>query len=60
MKKDKKSDTLAVINNFNFSDIQTDGHGDSMTEPARRAELMKIYGQTSHLVFCDQISCLDF
>ena len=42
MKKDKKYDTLAVIDNNNFCDIQTDGHGDSMTNPARRAESVKM------------------
>ena len=45
MKKDKKPDTLAVIDNFNFCDIQTDrqtdGHGDSMTDPVQRAESVK-------------------
>ena len=38
MKKDLKPDTLAVI------DIQTDGHGNSMTDPAQRAESVKIEG----------------
>ena len=28
--------------NYNFCDIQTDGHGSSMTDPAWRAEAMKI------------------
>ena len=46
MKKDKKPDTLAVIDNDNCCDIQTDrqtdGHGDSMTDPAQRAEWVKI------------------
>ena len=41
MKKDKISDTLAVIDNYNFCDIQTDGQGDSMTDPVWRAESMK-------------------
>ena len=38
MKKDKKSDSLAIINNYK----QTDGNGNSMTDPAQRAELVKI------------------
>ena len=42
MKKDKKPDTLAVIDNDNFCNIQTDGHGDSMTDRAQRAESVKI------------------
>ena len=46
MTKDQKSDTLAVIDNYSFCDIQTDrqtdGHGDSMTDPAKRAESVKI------------------
>ena len=37
MKKDKKPDTLAVVNNYNFydkhTDIHKDGHGDSMSDP---------------------------
>ena len=41
MKKDKKHDTLAVIDNYNFYDIQTDRHGNSMTDPVQRAELIK-------------------
>ena len=41
MKTDKIYDTLAVIDNYNFCDIQTDGQGDSMTDPASRAESMK-------------------
>ena len=41
MKKDKKSNTLAVVDNYNCCDIQTDGHGDSMTDPAQMAELVK-------------------
>ena len=45
MKKGKKPNTLAVIENYNFSDkhtdIQTDGHGDSITDPAQRAESVK-------------------
>ena len=36
IKKDKKSDTLAVIDNYNFYDrhtyIHAYGHGDSMTD----------------------------
>ena len=46
MKKDEKPDTSAVIDNYNFcdrnTDTQTDGHGDSMTNPAQRAESVKI------------------
>ena len=46
MKKDKKPDTLAGIDNYNFCDIhtdrQTDRHGDSMTDPAQRAESVKM------------------
>ena len=41
MKKYQPFDTLAVIDNYNFCDIQTDGHGDSITGPARRAKLVK-------------------
>ena len=41
MKKDKKPDTLTVINNYNFCDIQTDGHGNSMTNPAQGAKSVK-------------------
>ena len=33
----KKPNTLAVINNYKFYDRQTDGHGDSMTDPAEMA-----------------------
>ena len=39
MKKYKKPDTLSVINYYNFV---TDGHWDSMTQPAQRAESVKI------------------
>ena len=46
MKKEENPDTLAVIDNYNFCDIQTDrrtdGHGDSMTNPAQKAESVKI------------------
>ena len=38
MKKDEKPETLAIMDNYNFCDISTDGHGDSMTDPAQRAE----------------------
>ena len=45
MKKDKKPNTSAVIDNYNFYDRQTDrltyGHGDSMTDPAQRAKSVK-------------------
>ena len=34
-------DTLAVIDNYIFCEKPTDGHGDSMTDPAQRAELVK-------------------
>ena len=50
MKKEEKPDTLAVINNYNFCDRQTDGHGDSMTNLAQRAQSVKknqIPGQLS-------------
>ena len=43
MKKDKKSDTLAVIDNYNFYDRHTYGHGNSMTDPAQRDESVKIH-----------------
>ena len=43
IKKDEKPDSLAVIGNYNFCDIQTDIHGNFMTDLAQRAELMKIY-----------------
>ena len=46
MKKAKKPDTLAVIDNYNFCDKhthrQTDGHGNSMTDPAQRAESLQL------------------
>ena len=42
MKKYGKPGTLAFIDNYNFDDRQTDGHGDSMTNPAWRAESVKI------------------
>ena len=42
MKKDQKSETFAVINNYNFRDIQTDCHGNPMTNLARRAWSVKI------------------
>ena len=32
MRKDGKPDTLAVIDNYNLCDIQTDRHGDYMTK----------------------------
>ena len=45
MKKDERPDTLAIIDNYNFYDRQTYihkyGHGDSMTDPAQRAESVK-------------------
>ena len=45
MKKDENPDTLANIDNYNFYDRQTDRHthrhGDSMTNPAQSAELVK-------------------
>ena len=50
MKKDKKPDTLAVIDNYIQTDRQTDRHGDSMTDPAQRAESVKIDGLDSLLV----------
>ena len=37
MKKDKQNYTFVVIDNY----TQTDGHGDSMTNPAQRAEWVK-------------------
>ena len=42
MKKDGKPDTMAVINNYNFCLKHTDGHGPSMTDPAQRADSVKI------------------
>ena len=46
IKKDKKTDNLAFINNYIFhdthTDIHTDGHGDSMTKPGQRPESVKI------------------
>ena len=47
MKKDKNSDHLAVLDNYNFCDKHTDGHGDSMTDPAQRAESVKIVLQST-------------
>ena len=43
MKKEKKHDTLAVI-----TDTQTGGHGNFMTNPAQRANLLKIYTFSMH------------
>ena len=50
MKNTKKnSDRLYVIDNYNFCDrhtnkhTQTDGHHDSMTDPAQSAESVKSY-----------------
>ena len=46
MMKDEINGTLAVIDNYNFCDMQTNrqtgGHGDSMTDPAQMAESVKI------------------
>ena len=41
MKKDKNSDYLAIIDNYNFYDRHTYGDGDSMTDPAQRAQSVK-------------------
>ena len=42
MKKDKKPDTLAVLDNYNFFDIQTDRQG---AEPVKSANLNEVcYG----------------
>ena len=41
MEKDKNFVTLAVIDNYNFCGIQTDKHGDSMSNPAQRPESVK-------------------
>ena len=40
-KRNKKHDTLAVINNYYHCDIHTHRHGDSMTDPAQRAKSVK-------------------
>ena len=55
MKKDKKPDTLAVIDNYNLydrhTDTQTDGHGNSLTNPAQRADSVKMHNPLlSHFV----------
>ena len=42
MKKDKNADHLAIIDNYKFCDKHTDKHGNSMTDPAQRAESMKM------------------
>ena len=42
MMKDKKPDTLANIDNYD-----THGHGDSMTDPAQRANNKKGRGLTN-------------
>ena len=47
MKKDKKPDTFTVIDNYNFCDIQTDGHGNSMTDPAQWAKSVKAQNRVS-------------
>ena len=45
MRKYEKLDTLAVIENYTVcdrhTDTQTDGHGDSMTDPAHMDESVK-------------------
>ena len=42
MKKDEKPNTLALLTITTFmTHIHTHGHGDSMTDPAQRAELVK-------------------
>ena len=41
MKKRKKFDTLAGIDNNNFCYIQAQGHADNMINPARRAKLFQ-------------------
>ena len=41
MKKDEKLDTLAVIDNYYYYDRQIHRHGNSMTNPAQRAESVK-------------------
>ena len=42
MKKDKMFDNSAIIDDYNFCYKHTDGHGNSMTDPAQRAESVKI------------------
>ena len=51
--KKKKTDTLAVIDNYNIYDrhtqIHTYGHGDSMTDTILRAESVKNRQRHSYL-----------
>ena len=42
MKKDSKHNTFAVINNYKSYDRETNGHGDSMTDKAHKADFVKI------------------
>ena len=53
-KKEKKTDTLAVSDNYIFCDrhtnTHTDRHGDSMTDPAQKAESVKIQVTQCHRV----------
>ena len=46
MNKDERSDPLAAIFNYNFYDTHaythTNGHRDSMTDPAQRAESVNL------------------
>ena len=43
MRKNKKPDTLAVIDNYRQTHKQTDGHRASMTDQAQRAESVKLW-----------------
>ena len=49
-KERQKPDFLAVIDNYNFCDKHTYGHGDSMTDPAQRAESLKIMCVETHFL----------
>ena len=54
-KRKKTSDHLAILDNYNFGDKhthrQTDGHSDSKTNPAQRAESMNnLHTEVENLV----------
>ena len=40
MTKDGKPYTLADVNNYNFYDKQTDGHDESMNDPAKMVKIL--------------------
>ena len=54
------TDTLAIIDNYNFCDTrkytQKDGHGDSMTDPAQRAESGNVFKDIKCIVLLRKLS----